>query len=213
MPVLSEGQHAGEFLVSEANGSRSRETITVVSGQNLQAGHVLGKVTVGTTTGAAVSGNTGNGTISGVSAGTGAKPGVYSVNCIEPASNSGAFLVEDPDGVTIGHANVGAAFTGAVNFTLNDGSTDFSAGDRFAITIAEGTDKYKEYNPANTDGSQIAVALLFDNVDATDADQTAVAIVRQAEFNQAEIVWFDGATTNQMATGLDQLTHQTLIAR
>jgi hypothetical protein len=45
MPVLNEGRYAGEFLVSEGNGRISRETITVLSGQNLAAAAVLGKVT------------------------------------------------------------------------------------------------------------------------------------------------------------------------
>ena len=45
MPVLNEGRYAGEFLVSEGNGKISRETITVLSGQNLSAATVLGKVT------------------------------------------------------------------------------------------------------------------------------------------------------------------------
>ena len=45
MPVLTEGRYAGEFVVSEGNGRISRETITVLSGQTLQAAAVLGKVT------------------------------------------------------------------------------------------------------------------------------------------------------------------------
>jgi hypothetical protein len=45
MPELNEGRCAGEFIVSEGNGSISRETITVISGQNLAAAAVLGKVT------------------------------------------------------------------------------------------------------------------------------------------------------------------------
>ncbi|CCG09108.1 head decoration protein [Pararhodospirillum photometricum] len=45
MTTLTETLHAGAFLVSEGNGSISRERITVVSGQDLQAGAVLGKVT------------------------------------------------------------------------------------------------------------------------------------------------------------------------
>jgi hypothetical protein len=45
MPVLTEGRYAGEFVVSEGNGRISRETITVLSGQNLTAAAVLGKVT------------------------------------------------------------------------------------------------------------------------------------------------------------------------
>jgi hypothetical protein len=45
MPVLNEGRYAGEFLVSEGNGRISRETITVLSGETLEAAAVLGKVT------------------------------------------------------------------------------------------------------------------------------------------------------------------------
>ena len=41
----TEGRYAGEFIVSEGNGKISRETTTVLSGQTLQAGAVLGKVT------------------------------------------------------------------------------------------------------------------------------------------------------------------------
>jgi hypothetical protein len=42
---LTEGTRAGEFLLSEGNGSISRETITLISGQDLAAGTVLGKIT------------------------------------------------------------------------------------------------------------------------------------------------------------------------
>lgn len=213
MTVLTEGQHTGEFLVTEANGSLSRETVTVLSGQNLKPGHVLGKVAVGTATGAAVSGNTGNGTIGTVSAGATAKAGVYTATCIEPAANGGTFTVEDPDGVNVGTALVGAAFTGPVVFTIADGANDFVAGDRFTITVAAGSGKYKEYNPANTDGSQTAVAILHAAVDATAADTDGVVIARHAEVNAAELVWFSGADANQKSTGLAQLKTHDIVAR
>lgn len=45
MPTLTEGFHTGEFVHSEANGHRSREVVTIVSGQSVVAGEVLGKVT------------------------------------------------------------------------------------------------------------------------------------------------------------------------
>jgi hypothetical protein len=45
MPELLEGRHAGEFIVAEGNGTISRETVTVLSGQTLEAGAVLGRVT------------------------------------------------------------------------------------------------------------------------------------------------------------------------
>ena len=46
MTVLIEGRHPGEFLMTEANGQRSRENITVAAGAGMIApGTVLGKVT------------------------------------------------------------------------------------------------------------------------------------------------------------------------
>ena len=212
MPELTEGQHKSEFIVSEANGTLSRESITVLSGQNLKPGHVLGKVLDGSATGAAVAGNTGNGTIGSVDANTSAKKGVYTLTCIEPAANGGTFSVEDPDGVTIGTAVVGTPYAGVIEFTIADGATDFVAGDRFTVTVA-GVEKFKEYNPANTDGSQIAVALLLDYADATAADIPGVAIVRQAEVNAGELVWFTGASDNQKAAGLGYLQAVGIIAR
>ncbi|MGF7176989.1 head decoration protein [Azospirillum doebereinerae] len=48
MATFTEGMHAGEFLVSEANGRLSRATITVASGAGkLQAGTVLATLTAG----------------------------------------------------------------------------------------------------------------------------------------------------------------------
>jgi len=42
MAVLTEGNHTGEFMVSEANGTRSKGTGTVLSGQELVVGELVG---------------------------------------------------------------------------------------------------------------------------------------------------------------------------
>lgn len=44
---LTETGHAGGFIMSEANGHRSRENVTLVSGQVVKAGEVLGIITSG----------------------------------------------------------------------------------------------------------------------------------------------------------------------
>lgn len=44
MTTVHEGVHAGGFLVSEANGMRSREVIVVQQGEVLVAGQVLAKI-------------------------------------------------------------------------------------------------------------------------------------------------------------------------
>lgn len=41
MTVFTEGRHTAEFILSEANGQRSRENGIVASGQNLAAGAVV----------------------------------------------------------------------------------------------------------------------------------------------------------------------------
>jgi len=45
--MLTESIHAGAFLISEEDGHISRDAVTIVSGQNLVAGAVLGKITSG----------------------------------------------------------------------------------------------------------------------------------------------------------------------
>lgn len=45
MATLTEGRHTAEFIVSEANGDRSREVVTIAKSGKLEAGAVLGVVT------------------------------------------------------------------------------------------------------------------------------------------------------------------------
>ena len=47
MALKTEGRHTGEFILSEAEGTRSREnvTVTVGAGVTLPAGATLGKIT------------------------------------------------------------------------------------------------------------------------------------------------------------------------
>lgn len=111
--TLTEGKHRGEYLVSEANGWRSRASVTFESGQTLKPGHVLGQVTA--------------------------------------------------------------------------------------------SGEYKEYNPGNADGSETAVAIAYDHVDASGGATAAPITVRDAEVNAAELTWFDGASDAEKSTGLDEL--------
>lgn len=40
--ALEEGKHTGEFIISEANNTRSRGTGTVLSGETLEVGELVG---------------------------------------------------------------------------------------------------------------------------------------------------------------------------
>lgn len=45
MTVLTEGRHTAEYILSEANGHRSREVGTLLAGNKLVPGTVLGRIT------------------------------------------------------------------------------------------------------------------------------------------------------------------------
>lgn len=215
MAEKTEGKWAGEAIVSEAQAMRSRDQITILSGEGvLSAQIVLGKALTGAGSSAAVAGNTGNGVMGAITVGAGAKPGVYKLVIVEPGSNAGKFTVEDPDGITIGVGTVAVAFSaGGIGFTLADGGTDFASGDGFDITVAAGSGKYKAWDPAGTDGSQIAAGILYDGVDATSADVKATGHVRDCEFNKAELAWKGTPTDNQKAAAYANMASLGMIGR
>lgn len=217
MAALSEGKYTAEFLESEANGTRSRENVTVLSGEVLKAGHVVGRRLVAPTVAAAVAlgTNTGNGTVTGQALGTnlGARRGTYRISVIEPVLNLGTFQVFGPDGALIGDGVVGTEFDNEIKFTINDGATDFVAGDAFAIKVTAGTYKYKEYDVADADGGQRPIGVLYAAVDATSADKAGVAIARDAEIRKDDLSWFSGATAAQKDEALDALAALGIIGR
>ncbi len=201
MTVLNEGKHTGEFLLSEGNGSISRETVTIAAAASaLVPGTVLGKITLGAATAAAVAGNTGNGTMGSVTVGLGAIPGVYKLTFIELTTNLGSFIVEAPNGVMVGAGKVGTAFaSGGLGFTLADGATDFVAGDAFTITVAAGSGKYVAYSDAATNGAAVAAGILYAAAPDSASDQKAVMIARQAEVIESELTGIDAAAKVQLA--------------
>lgn len=121
MTVLTEGAHAGEFIISEGNGYITRKAITVLSGEVLVAGAVLGLVTA--------------------------------------------------------------------------------------------SGKYVEHNPAGVDGSENAIAILFEGVDATAGDASGVAIARMAEINGDEITWKTGIIAGDVTDGITSLETVNIIVR
>lgn len=216
---LTERNYLSDFLKHEAEREYSRETITILAGsgsaRSLTAGMVLGRVTKAAATGAAVSGNTGDGTITASpTVGAAAKVGVYRLTCVEPATNLGKFQVEDPDGVVIGVATVGTAFTTHLTFTIADGSTDFVSGDSFTITVAAGSGKVKQIDFSATDGADAAYGvLLFDATAADGTDGSGVAVVRHAVVETSHLTWPSGATTNQKNAALATLAAAGVLSR
>lgn len=145
--ALTEGQYAGEFILDEAEGDLSREQLTVLSGQNLKAGAVIGRVGLGvgkadipTVVG------TGNGTMSALFAGPEVEKGSYVVKCTAAVTNGGVFSVTTPSGRALPSLTLtpGAGGTTTyrgrhINFSITDGGTDFIVNDTFTIVVGAGT--------------------------------------------------------------------------
>lgn len=223
MSSLSEGRHAAGFIISEAQGKRSRANLTIAASMTILAGTVLGQV--GVDEGAVTVGNpaftgTGNGTLTKATPayGAGIQEGTYTVRLIEAGADAGSFQVIRPDGTIDGVAEVGVAYDGQVKFTVADGSTDFSAAAQFtlAVTIAAATDEgeYKALDLAATDGAETAKAVAIYPV-TTGASETAkiAAIVRDGEVNGNELVWPAGITADQKTAAIAQLAAAGIVVR
>lgn len=199
-----EGTFTPDNLVYEEDTLITRQ-VTLVSGENRTRGAVLGRTaTAGTAVAAASSGNTGNGTCSAVTTGGRAIAGVYKVLFIEPTTNLGTFEVIAPDGKYAGRGVVGTAFSGAVNFTISDGATDFVAGDGFDITVTAITYKYKLSAAAATDGSEVPCAILWYDTDASSADKLCPVATRGL-FNERALTFGTGHTADSTREALQLL--------
>jgi hypothetical protein len=226
MNTLTENPHAGEFIASEAAGTRSREAITLTGdgSTTVKAGTVLGAVETGTptmTVGTPFSGTAstvGNGTITGTSADAGAKAGAWQLVCTQTGA-TGEFTVYDPDGIIVGVATIGSSFNGTrtINFTVNDGANDWLVDDVIPISVSyqdgESILKYEAYDQDGTDGSQNAAGILFAEKIGTAGGVDAVAVVRDAEANADLLTWPSDITADEKALAITQLKNLGIILR
>ncbi|MDP2746190.1 head decoration protein [Pseudomonas sp.] len=205
MTIKTEGVYTGEFLLSEASGTRSREEVVIAAGSGiLPAGMLIALITAANAlTPTADAGNIGNGTIGSVTVTSAAITGDYVLNITEAAANAGTFEVVDPMGLLIGEGTVGQAFTGGgLTFTLADGSTDFAVDDSFTLAVLANLGEYTAYDDDGTDdGRRAASGILFASVDATVNDVRAVGVMRDAE------------VIERLLTGLDTNGRADLLAK
>lgn len=204
MTILTEGKRTAEFIVSEANGYRSREEVTVdATGGALSAGAVLGKVTTAGAASAADGGNTGDGVLTVDVTDpvlSGASVGAYLVTVTEAATNGGQYTVTDPNGNVIGVANVDDTFATEIKFVLADGAADFVVGDFFTITVSAGDGDYVAYDESATDGSEIVAGILYEGSTGAVSEARTV-FVRDGEVKTASLVYTgtDGLVTAGLA--------------
>lgn len=206
-PGLTSDTLVPDALIAGMNIAAITRDGTILTGNSLSRGDLLGKIALGAASVEADGGNTGNGvlTMNATPLGTLAQAGAYVLTCIAAASNAGTFQVRAPDGTLLPQATVAVAYTGDhIQFTIADGGTDFAVGDKITVTVAEGSGKYKKSLAAALDGSQNPVAILAADTDATSADTNAPLYVT-GEFNENEVSFGTGHTADSVREALRDL--------
>jgi len=195
------GVTAGTKITAFGTGTGGTGTYTVSVSQTVASTTIAGAGAVITP----FSGNTGSsGTIASVALAAGVKVGTYKVVIVEPASNAGTFIVEDPDGILIGRGTVAVAFSGGgLTFTVTD-ATDFVAGDGFDIVVGAGSGHWVGFNPDAADGTEVAAAILGYDAPISTTTQIATAIARLAEV-KADMLDWGSADAAEIAAGKLQL--------
>lgn len=224
---LVEHRHAGGFIVSLANGHQSIDGVQLSGGHGLlQAGTVLGYSSLAyTAVGAAVAGNTGNGTLGGLAAKVPALPGIYTVTLISATE----FIVKTPNGqpvpalggtvdpgddqdVVTGPGTVGEVFNAqGIGFKLSAGTTPFVEDDSFTITVSETGEGWRPVTSASADVTRYG--LLYRLADTEHGDVRAAAVVRSAEVNAEELVWDDSLSAAQQNAATAALEQQGVVQR
>lgn len=96
--------------------------------------------------------------------------------------------------------------------TIASGSGVVEVGAVLGKVTASG--EYRPVNPAASDGSQTAAAVLLQRADATSADsRRSVILARHAEVVAQALVYPAGMNAAQKATALDQLADAGIVAR
>jgi len=198
----TQGITLDQIIKNEAGNFFSREDVSVLAGQDLSLGQVLGKITAGSvpTTGTAGAGNSGDGTMTGVTGGRAVKAGTYTMTCIQAVTNGGIFTVADPDGYALPNAIVGTSYTNdQINFDINDGGSDFAVNDTFTVTVPDGGGQVRAINMSGVDGSAKAYGILTEDVDASAPDEYSRAYTSGGTYEIKPGDTITGATSG--ATG------------
>lgn len=227
MAAQNENTYLDDFLRYEGEEYlSSREKETLLSGQDLLIGAVVGKVTLAVpTTGTLGSGT--NGTCTSVSGGEETVLGTYKATCTtaNEAAVDGIWRIEAPNGavlgdlvVTAGESGTGAFTDPQINLTVNYATGYSTIGDYFNIAVAAGSEKLVVLSFTAVDGSQKAFGMLIEDYDASSADLACVAIVRDAVITKSAIKWtiaFTGGGTHELVVGetITGATSTTITAR
>ena len=215
MTVYTEGRHWCEGIVSEAQGHYSRDSITIGNSQTIVPGSVLGRKLYSSNRSAAAAAFAGNASNTGTVTmdatapfKAAAKTGVYTLTCILAGVASPAvtamFRLEDPDGVFIAELSPNAtAYDGDLKFVLATGSTLFSVGEGFNITVTDNFRKITAAAGSNTGVGTITMAgtPAVDGVAEGRWTATCIAIAAGSDAAKFELVSPAGVSDGNPVAG------------
>lgn len=138
MTTLTMAARAGEHIVKLFDPSHNNEAVTVLSGQNLAAGAVLGRITKAQAAAPipAIVG-TGTGLMSALTFGPFVQTGSYVIT-LTATSSTAAFTVTAPDGTSLPTGNVGTAYVSDhLSFSIANGGT-MTTGDTYTVVVTAG---------------------------------------------------------------------------
>lgn len=180
-----------DFILSEANGQRSRDNVHVrQTGSAVQSGTVLIKDTTGAVAFAMADDAKGNPTAASMSASALAIEGVYTL----AFTGATAFNVVDPAGVQIGTGAVGTAFSAAgLGFTLTAGATAAVVGDKATLAVIPADDMFVPFA-----GTGTAVAILYSQLPARTGNTVAVAFTSACEVKRSALTGLTAAAEDSL---------------
>lgn len=95
--------------------------------------------------------------------------------------------------------------------TIASGAGVLAAGTVLGKITASG--KYSNYLNSQTNGQEVAAAVLVNAIDATSADQIATVIFRLAEVKNSALVWPAGNAAADITAGIADLAAKFVIPR
>ncbi|RUM95927.1 head decoration protein [Pseudaminobacter arsenicus] len=212
--MQTEGRHPGEFVMREANGQRSRESLTIAAEQIIEANSVVcrtadpAKVSATASVGAE---NAGDATIAVGSPGasTAVSPGRYR----GVATDATHVTWEDPAGHYIGESVHGTPFPGEISLTITAGTTPTAAGDEFYVVVTGDADAWQHVSFDADAGLPIAGLAIYPATTGVGETVKIAAIVRDAEANANCVAWPASITDAEKTIAKGALARLGIIVR
>lgn len=163
-------------------------------------------------------GNTGNGTATlALAPGGPPIPGAWNLECTFVVTNGGVFKLEDPNGdlvadnltLRVGDTLVTTFVAGGLEIVVTEGSTDFAAGDKFALAVTDLDGDWVPWVEDAIDGSGQAMGVMPSTESATGAEDQRRRMLIGGEVHFLKLSVQAGGTVPQKA--LDQLRDFTIL--